>query len=117
MLTYSSKYRYFLCRGATDMRNGFDGLGGLVRKHFEADLMSGDVFIFINRKRDRVKMLAWDVTGFAIYYKRLERGTFEIPLDITGKRSVELNYATLVMLLEGIELEGLKKRKRYGMSG
>ena len=117
MLTYSNKYRYYLYRGATDMRNGFDGLGGLVRKHFEADLMSGDVFIFINRKRDRVKMLAWDATGFAIYYKRLERGTFEIPLDVAGKSSVELNYATLAMLLEGIELKGIKKRKRYGITG
>lgn len=79
MLSFSSTQRYFLYRPATDMRKGFAGLSGLVREHIEHELMSGDVFIFINRRRDRIKLLMWDVTGFALYYKQLERGSFELP--------------------------------------
>ena len=116
MLSLSSKCRYYLYKGSTDMRKGFDGLGGLVKSHIESDLQSGDVFIFINKRRDRVKMLSWEVTGFAIYYKRLERGSFELPSDIGEKSSIELSWSTLVMLLEGIELKGIKKRKRFQMS-
>lgn len=113
MLSFSSKQRYFLYRGATDMRKSFDGLSGIVQTHFSHALLSGDVFIFLNRRRDRIKLLMWDVSGFAIYYKRLERGTFESPLYSTDQSSVELTWSELVMLLEGIELKSVKRRKRY----
>lgn len=112
MLSFSSKQRYFLYRGATDMRKGFNGLSGLVRQHIEHELMSGDVFIFLNRRRDRVKLLMWDATGFAVWYKVLECGTFELPQD-GDDTSVELSWSKLVMLLEGVELKSIKKRKRY----
>jgi transposase len=111
MLSFSSKQRYFLYGPATDMRKGFGGLSGLVRQHMEHDLWSGDVFIFINRRRDRIKLLMWDATGFAMYYKQLERGTFELPL-MEGI-SKELRWDDLVMLLEGIELKSARRRKRY----
>ena len=94
------------------MRKGFNGLSGLVRDHIEHDLMSGDVFIFLNRRRNRVKLLMWDATGFAVWYKVLESGTFELP-DNGEESSLELNWSRLVMLLEGVELKSIKRRKRY----
>ena len=94
------------------MRKGFNGLSGLVREHIEHDLMSGDVFIFLNRRRNRVKLLMWDATGFAVWYKVLESGTFELP-DNGEESSLELNWSRLVMLLEGVELKSIKRRKRY----
>ena len=113
MLSFSSKQRYFLYRGATDMRKSFNGLSGLVRQYFTHPLMSGDVFIFINRRQDRIKLLMWDVSGFAIYYKRLERGTFELPQTQASQLSLELAWSDLVLLLEGIEIKSIKRRKRY----
>lgn len=116
MLSFSSTQRYFLYRPATDMRKGFAGLSGLVREHIDHELLSGDVFIFINRRRDRIKLLMWDVTGFALYYKQLERGTFELA-QVDDKASNELRWSDLVMLLEGIEIKSIKRRKRYGKTG
>ncbi len=98
------------------MRKGFAGLSGLVRQHIDHELLSGDVFIFINRRRDRIKLLMWDVTGFALYYKQLERGTFEVPKAANGG-SVELRWSDLVMLLEGIESKSIKRRRRYQKTG
>lgn len=95
------------------MRKSFNGLSGLVRQHFDHGLMSGDVFIFINRRKDRIKLLMWDVTGFALYYKRLEQGTFEVPLAKADQNSVELGWSDLVLLLEGIDIKSVRRRKRY----
>ena len=107
MLSFSSRCRYFLYRPATDMRKSFDGLSGLVKRKMEQELLSGDVFIFINRRCDRIKLLMWDVTGFALYYKRLEKGTFAIPLakDSSDNSTLALEWSALVMLLEGIEIK------------
>ncbi len=116
MLSFSSRQRYFLYGGPTDMRKGFAGLSGLVRRHLDHELLSGDVFIFINRRRDRIKLLMWDATGFALYYKQLERGTFELPPEAQNG-SLELNWSELVMLLEGIEIRSIKRRKRYRQAG
>ena len=77
MLSLSSRQRFFWYRGAADMRKSFHGLCLLVETEMGLDLMSGDVFVFVNRKRDRMKLLMWDRTGFVIWYKRLEEGTFE----------------------------------------
>lgn len=120
MLSFSSTQRYFLYRPATDMRKGFAGLSGLVREHMDHELMSGDVFIFVNRRRDRIKLLMWDVTGFALYYKQLERGTFEPAFRLPkagDSSSSELGWSDLVMLLEGIEIKSIKRRKRYRKTG
>ena len=116
MLSFSSTQRYFLYGGAADMRKGFPGLGGLVRRHMGHELMGGDVFIFVNRRRDRIKLLMWDATGFALYYKQLESGTFELPA-LGGKQSCELRWAELAMMLEGIEIKSAKRRKRYLKTG
>jgi transposase len=99
------------------MRKSFNGLSGIVNQYFNHPLMSGDVFIFINKRRDRIKLLMWDVTGFALYYKRLEQGTFELPKMEANQTSYEMNWQGLVMLLEGIKLNSIKMRKRYRRTG
>ena len=116
MLSFSAHQRYFLFSDATGMRKGFSGLSGLVRKHIPHDLMSGDVFIFINKRRDKIKLLMWDSNGFAIWYKELEKGTFG-SLEMGKNTSVELVWSDLVMLLEGIEISSIKRRKRYRKVG
>ncbi len=95
------------------MRKGFDGLCGLVFNEFLMSPLSGDVFIFFNQRRDRVKILHWQGDGFAIYHKRLERGTFEIPLNESSLKSIEIDASTIQLILEGITLSSIKKRKRF----
>ena len=100
MIAFTGATRIFLYRGATDMRRSFDGLGGMVERHFSAGLLSGNLFVFVNRRRDRVKLLYFDGDGLAIFYKRLEKGTFRVPVGPEGE--AELSSADLSMLLEGI---------------
>jgi transposase len=111
MISFSSSQRFFLYRGATDMRRSFAGLGGLVVNELQKPLTSGDVFIFINKPRNSIKLLVWDRNGFVIYYKRLEEGTFEIPDG--DEKSIIIKWEELVMMLEGIALKSVKRRKRY----
>ena len=111
MISLSTRQRYFLYRGVTDMRKGFNGLSGLVRTYFTQDLMSGDAFVFLNKRRDRMKILVWDRTGFVVWYKVLERGTFELPAGQND--TLELSPTTLQSLLEGIEIKSFTRRKRY----
>ncbi len=105
--------RLFLYNGAADMRNGFDGLSGLVRNKLRQDPLSGDIFIFLNQKRTLIKLLVWDQSGFAIWHKRLERGTFEFPLVGGGSQTLEISRQKLMLMLEGISLKSIKKRKRF----
>ena len=107
MITFSPAQRYFLYRDAADMRKSFDGLCGLVTAGLKRDPLSGDVFVFINRRRTHIKLLVWDRNGFVIYYKRLEKGSFEIPASGTP------NWHQLVLMLEGISLKSVRYRKRY----
>ena len=112
MLSFSARQRYFLYRGVTDMRKGFNGLSGLVRRHIrQVELLSGDVFIFLNKRRDRIKLLVWDRDGWVVWYKVLERGTFELP-QAAGD-SLELSFTDLQLLLAGIEITSVTRRKRY----
>jgi len=113
MFAISSGSRFYLYTAATDMRRGFDGLAGLVRQHLKADPLSGDVFIFINRARDRIKLLVWDRTGYWVMYKRLEGGRFHLPAAKEDAVSRALLYEEVVMLLEGIELTSIRRRKRF----
>ena len=76
---FSDRYRYFIYRGGCDMRKGYDGLSGLVRNEWKKDPLSGDVFIFLSKQRNKIKLLHWQNDGFIIYSKRLEKGTFELP--------------------------------------
>jgi transposase len=93
------------------MRNGFDGLAGIVRNHLKKDPISGDVFIFINKNRTHIKLLYWDGDGFALFYKRLERGRYAFtPLD---KPLRPIKREELMMLLEGLSFQGMSKKNRY----
>jgi transposase len=91
------------------MRKGFDGLSGLVREGLEKDPLSGDVFIFFNKRRTQVKLLLWERDGFSIYQTRLERGTYELPVHA----STELRSDELMLILQGISLKSVRRRKRF----
>jgi transposase len=109
MLSLSSANRYFLYRDPTDMRCGIYSLAGLVRNCLKQDPLSGDIFIFIGKAGNQVRLLQWDNDGFALYIKRLEGGTFERPVD--GK--MELTAQELMFILQGIKLQSVQRRKRY----
>lgn len=113
MISFSSSQRYFLFQGQADMRKSFDGLSGLVVNQMKRNLLSGDVFIFISKPRNRMKLLVWDRNGFVIYYKRLEQGTFEIPRTDKVDKSLEIKWEELVLILEGISLQNIRRRKRF----
>lgn len=113
MVTLSSTLRYYLWREPVDMRKSFDGLQGVVVNHMGRDALSGEVFIFMNRRRDQVKLLVWDRSGFVIYYKRLERGRFELPATTGAVRGQVLSWPDLVLILEGVSLTSVRWRKRY----
>jgi transposase len=119
----SAAVRVFLCTRPTDMRKSFDGLEGLVREYLGQDPLSGHLFLFLNRRRDRIKLLYWDRDGFAIWMKRLEAGTFQqfdptsCSLHTLGQAGVELNTTDLALLLSGVDLATARRRKRYARAG
>jgi transposase len=96
--------RYYLYREPTDIRKSFDGLCGLVSERLGQSPMSGDVFIFINRPRNRMKLLRWEPGGFVLFYKRLERGTFELPDPCFAGLSHRIGYGELTMMVTGISM-------------
>ena len=95
------------------MRKSFDGLSGLVNNVLGRNPLHGDVFIFINKRRDKVKLLHWQGVGFALYYKRLEKGTFELPRYDRTVKSIALSYTQMVMILDGPTVGNIHKRKQY----
>ena len=136
MLSFSRATRVFLATAPTDMRKGFDGLFALVENVIEQDPFSGHLFVFRNGRRDRLKVLWWDRDGLAIFYKRLERGSYQFPTDAVSRSSAashetaarkshgvtgdegrtqrcEIRADELALLLEGIELGSVKRRPRY----
>lgn len=113
MVPLSPVLRFFVYAHATDMRKSFDGLSGLVASALSHDPTSGDVYVFLNRRRDRMKLLLWDRTGFWLFYKRLEQGTFQLPANLAQHTSLELRYDELLLILEGIDLASIKRRRRY----
>jgi len=113
MLGFTAAQRYYLSRQAADMRKSYDGLSGLVRQGLGRDPLSGEVFIFLNRRRTQMKLLVWDRSGFVIWGKRLERGTFELPRSSEAGASVVLSWEELVLILEGVSLGSVRHRKRY----
>ena len=116
MLSFITPQRFYLYRPATDMRKSFDGLCGIVSAAMARDPLSGDVYVFLNRRRDRIKLLVWQHGGFWIFYKRLESGSFQLPPDSGQDDTLVLPYADLMMLIEGIDLASVKRRKRYAIS-
>ena len=113
MFPISSTLRFYLYSQPTDMRQGFDGLSGLVISQMNRNPLSGDVYLFINRRRDRMKLLIWDRTGYWILYKRLEQGRFQVANHHLSSNEIPLSYESIIMLLEGIDLSRIRRRKRY----
>ena len=114
MLNLPPSVRILLAREPADMRKGFDGLSHLVQSVLREDPLSGHLFVFRNRRGDRVKLLLWDSDGFLIVYKRLEKGTYRFPApsDVDAT-SVAVNATDLIMLLDGVDLQSVKRRPRY----
>jgi transposase len=104
--------RIYLFTSPTDMRKGFDTLAALVKEFLGQDPLSGHLFLFVGRAKDRLKILYWDADGFALWYKRLEEGTFRMPRAGSDDASVELKASELAMMLEGIDLRSIKRTKR-----
>ncbi|HEV3081679.1 MAG TPA: IS66 family insertion sequence element accessory protein TnpB [Gemmataceae bacterium] len=118
MLSLSLPGRVFLCTLPTDMRKSFDSLAGLVQEHLGQDALSGDLFVFRSRRGDRIKLLYWDQDGLAIWYKRLEEGTFALPAadgarGQVGAHGLALRPAELALLLDGIDLASVRRQRRY----
>jgi len=122
MIGLTHGVKIYLCATPADMRRGFDGLSGMAQTLMQQDPLSGHLFVFRNRNRDKLKILYWDSDGLAIWYKRLEQGTFQFPTD--GKpadqdsneatqTSVEISNSDLSLLLGGIDLRSARRRKRY----
>ncbi len=112
MLSLHRGTKIFISTQPTDMRKGFDGLSAIVEHQWDSKPLSGNLFVFSNRRQTLLKLLYWDVDGYAIWYKRLERGTFRIPPP-TAEGRIELTAAKLAMILEGIDIANTRSRKRY----
>ncbi len=115
MFSLTERHRYYLYARPTDMRKGFNGWSGLVRNKMGRNPLSGDVYLFINRSRNRMKLLVWESGGFVLYYKRLEQGTFEYPESITNHQSATINWQQLLLIVKGIRLSSIEQRKRFGL--
>ena len=113
MLSIPPTVSIFLYTQPADMRKSFDGLWALTVEHLGRDPLRGGLFVFINKRRDRMKLLYWDIDGIAVWAKRLERGTFQMPQVDAEATSVVLSATELTLLLRGIDLKSVRQRKRY----
>jgi len=111
MLSFPPSVRIFLCVQPADMRRSFDRLAAMVNEVLRQDPLSGHLFVFRNRPGDRIKLLYWDTDGYAIWYKRLEEGTFRFPEDLAD--GAEIDAATFAMVLKGIDLSQVRRHQRY----
>ena len=115
MLSFPAAIKVYLCTVPCDMRRSFDGLSMMAEHVIGCNPYAGHLLVFSNRRTDRVKILYWDRDGWAIWYKRLEAGTFEFPFAETGRK--EIAAGELAVLLEGIDLGKGRRRKRYSLPG
>ncbi len=117
MLSLAPNLQVFMAVEPVDLRKGFDGLSAAVQTVFDRNVLDGHLFLFLNRRRDRVKLLWWDQDGLAIFYKRLERGSYEIPRHSPETRQLTLDATQLALLLGGVQLASVKHRRRYRLVG
>jgi transposase len=114
MLSVSPAVKIFLYAQPADLRRGYDGLAAIVEGAMGEDPLSGSLFVFVNKRGNRIKLLYWDRDGYAIWMKRLERGTLEIPAaDDPDAASVKITASQLSLILEGIELSSVRRRRRF----
>ncbi len=117
MIHPPASVRVYLCLSPCDMRRSFDSLHALVRDHLQLDALAGHLYLFANKRKDRVKILYWDRDGFALWAKRLEEGTYTIPSGEDGARRLEISVEELGALLSGIDLSRVTRRRRYHRAG
>ncbi len=115
MLTWPQMVRIFVCTQPTDMRRGFDRLAATVQALTHQDPLSGFLFVFFNRRQDRVKILYWDKSGYCLWYKRLEAGRFHLPPAEITPDSMEVDMVRLTLILEGIDLAASRRHKRFSL--
>lgn len=113
MMPVPSGVKIFIANTPADMRKNFDGLSGLVRSNMKLNPLSGYLFVFFNKNRNRVKILFWDNDGYALYYKRLEKGRFKRPAFSCEKPCIDMTSIELSMVLAGIDLQKTRKQKRF----
>jgi len=113
MLAFSSQVKIYLHTQPIDMRKSFDGLFGLIKSDLQVDAREGGLFMFLNLRRNRIKLMYWDRDGLAIWMKRLERGCFQRPLRSPNGKHVIVDPTELQSILSGIDLSSIKQRKRY----
>jgi transposase len=115
MFTLPSAVQVFVCLQPVDLRKSFDSLAFLAEAIIRQDPLSGHLFVFLNRSHNRIKILYWDRSGYCLYYKRLEAGTFLIPSQYNTGTSTSMSLAELTLIMEGIDLSGARRRKRFSM--
>lgn len=113
MYNFSSQHHYFWYSEVTDMRKSFNGLCGLVTNEMKQNPIDGSVFIFVNKRSDKMKLLVWDRNGFIIFYKGLQGGTFDWPILDKETNSYLIKWEELLLILEGIKLNSVKRKKRF----
>jgi len=113
MLSLPANVRLYLCTTPTDMRKSFDGLYTRAQQVFQLNPLDGHLFLFVNRRGDRVKILWWDRDGLALFYKRLEVGTYSLPAVAEDAQGIEIDTTQLALLLGRVDLQSTKRRKRY----
>ena len=111
MMMVPQSVKIYLATAPADMRKAHDGLAALVRQQLGRNVYSGHLFVFVNRRADRVKILAFDRGGFVLWYKRLEEGRFRVPSVGAGERSVKLDAGQLSMLLDGVDFSRVRRQK------
>ncbi len=118
MLNLSSTLPIHLCCTPTDMRKNFDGLCGIITGSFRKDPLRDGLFVFVNKRRDRMKLIVWDRHGYWLLYKRLEAGRFQMPPSDTDSilpEALRITYEQLLLIIEGIDLQSVRRRKRYAL--
>ncbi len=113
MFTLGENHKYYYYIGITDMRKSFNSLSGLVLDHIQSIPSENRVYLFVNRRRDKIKILQWQASGYLLYYKRLEQGTFKFPHYEIERGLIELSYTEMIMLIDGISIINLNKSKRF----
>ncbi len=113
MLSFSLRTKIFMATDPIDMRRGFDSLAAWVEQNLGRKVLDGDVFLFLGKRRDRLKIMWWEGDGYSLFYKRLELGTFEMPKHDGASKEITIDSTTLSLLLRGIETGSIRMRKRY----
>ena len=116
MLQLSTATQYYWYNGVADMRKGFDSLCGMVSQYMGANVLDGGVFIFVNRRRNQIKLLTWEGDDLAIYHKRLEKGGYELPHLCVGNTCAQVDALQLQLILQGIVLQSVRKKRRFSLS-